>query len=672
VALPELVSTLCTFLVLAPLALMPGLGAFLFRPMAMAVAFAMIAAYILSRTFVPSRSALWLKPHVHGHDEKKGPIGRAFERWERLIDRGIEYYVKGLDAVMSRPRTTVAFAFTMLAVTLVLLIPVIRREFFPEADAGAFEMAVRAPSGTRIEVTNQRIDEVEKYLRELIPEHDLELIVSEIGVTADWSAAYTQNAGPMDAMVKVQLTEHRTHSAQEYASKVRAAVQQEKEKKKDGRFQDLEFSFDTGGLIRGALNEGKSTPINIRVTGKDLTKPAQIAAMIKSKVTQIDGVVDARILQRQNYPEFIVNVDRTKAADLGMTQEDVMRNVVASLNSSITFNKKNFWIDPVSHNQYFVGVAYPEKDITSLETMLDIPITGALKAEPVPLRTLATITRTTVPTEITHNNLQPSIDLTMGVEGRDLGHVADDIAKLLEEFGQKLPDGNWAPFDPSGTGAKRETLKGSKIVLSGEYARMQTTFRDLGIGMILAVILMYFLMVALDKSYIVPLTVMLTVPISMAGVFPMLYLTGTAINVQSILGIIFIIGIKVANTVLMTDFAQEIRRHEGLTPTQAIRKAASVRVRPVTMTALAAFFAMIPGAMALERGSEANAPLARAILGGLLAGEPATLFVLPCLYMLMVKDKPGQPAQGHNTAENHEDNDYDDETDEGHDTFGHH
>ena len=184
-------------------------------------------------------------------------------------------------------------------------------------------------------------------------------------------------------------------------------------------------------------------------------------------------------------------------------------------------------------------------------------------------------------------------------------------------------------------------MKGSTIILSGEYARMQSTFRDLGIGMVLAVLLMYFLMVALDKSYVVPLTVMLTVPIAMAGVFPFLYVTGTAVNVQSILGIIFIIGIKVANTVLMTDFAQEIRRHEGLSPIEAIRKAASVRVRPVTMTALAAFFAMIPAAMALEKGSEANAPLARAILGGLLAGEPATLFVLPCLYSLMVRDKPG-------------------------------
>ena len=644
VALPELVSTLCTFLVLAPLALMPGLGAFLFRPMALAVAFAMIAAYILSRTFVPSRSAQWLKPHIHGHEEEKGPIGRAFARWEKVIDRGIEYYVKGLDGVMSRPRTTIAVAFTLLAVVLISLLPVIRREFFPEADGGAFDMAVRAPSGTRIEVTNDKIDQVEKFVRREIPKHDLELIVSEIGVTADWSAAYTPNAGPMDAMVHIQLAEHREASAQDYASKIRAAVA------KEPRFADLEFAFDTGGLIRGALNEGKSTPLNVRVTGKNLKKAAQVAALIQARVKDVDGVVDARIIQRQNYPEFVIKVDRTKAADLGMTQQDVMQNVVASLNSSITFNKKNFWIDPKTHNQYFVGVQYPEKDITSIETMLDIPITGSLKPKEgesvatVPLRTLATVDRTEVPTEITHNNIQPSIDLTMGIEGRDLGHIADDIAVILNEFGEKLPDGNWAPYDPA-SGSKKTTLGGSKIVLSGEYSRMQQTFRDLGIGMILAVLLMYFLMVALDKSYIVPLTVMLTVPISMAGVFPMLYLTGTAINVQSILGIIFIIGIKVANTVLMTDFAQEIRRHEGLTPTQAIRKAASVRVRPVTMTALAAFFAMIPAAMALERGSEANAPLARAILGGLLAGEPATLFVLPCLYMLMVKDKPGQPVQ---------------------------
>ena len=425
-----------------------------------------------------------------------------------MIDHGIEIYVKGLDFVMARPRTTITVAFAGLAIVLVSLLPIIRREFFPEADSGAFEMAVRAPSGTRIEVTNQRVDAVEKFVRQQIPEHDLELIVSEMGVTPDWSAAYTPNAGPMDAVVKIQLTEHRTQSAQQYASKIRSALKEKSGFADQSGFADLEFSFDTGGLMRGALNEGKSTPLNIRVTGKNLAKPAQIAAMIQAKVTRINGVVDARILQRQNYPEYVINVDRTKAADLGMTQEDVMRNVVAALNSSITFNKKNFWIDPKSHNQYFVGVAYPEKEITSIETMLNIPITGVFKAEPVPLRTLVSITSVRVPTEITHNNTQPSIDLTMGVEGRDLGHVADDISRMLDEFGQKLPDGNWAPFEPDSSGSqeKRETIKGSKIVLSGEYSRMQQTFRDLGIGMVLAVLLMYFLMVALDKSYIVPLT----------------------------------------------------------------------------------------------------------------------------------------------------------------------
>ncbi len=600
---------------------------------------------------MPSRSAQWLRPHDDSHEVEKGAIAQRLPRWESLIDRLIALYTRRLDDVLERPRTTIVLAFGLLAAVLVLMSPIIRREFFPEADAGSFEMAVRAPSGTRIEVTNDRVDEVEKFLRTIISKHDLELIVSEIGVTADWSAAYTQNAGPMDAMVKVQLTEHREHSAQEYATKIRAALVREP------RFANLEFAFDTGGLIRGALNEGKSTPLNIRVTGKDLAKPALIAAMIKEKVTQVQGVVDARIIQRQNYPEFIVNVDRTKAADLGMTQQDVMQNVVAALNSSITFNKKNFWIDPKTHNQYFVGVAYFENEITSLETLLDIPITGILKAEPVPLRTVASITRTNVPTEITHNNIQPSIDLTMGVEGRDLGHVADDIAKILEEFGEKMSDGSWVPYEPSSSGSKREVLKGSRIIMSGEYARMQQTFRDLGIGLILAVVLIYFLMVALIRSYVVPFCVILVVPLVLIGVLPFLYLTGTAMSVQSLLGVIFIVGISVSNTVLMTDYAQELRRHQGLTPFQAIRKAAATRVRPVTMTALAAFFAMIPGALALERGSEANAPLARAILGGLMAGCPGTLFVLPCLYKLFVKDKTSQPVDDEYDGMDHEDSD---------------
>jgi multidrug efflux pump subunit AcrB len=334
----------------------------------------------------------------------------------------------------------------------------------------------------------------------------------------------------------------------------------------------------------------------------------------------------------------LLTVDRMKAADLGLTQADVMQNVVAAFNSSISFNKHNFWIDPVSHNQYFVGVQYPEQDIESLDTLLDIPITSPTQEQPVPLRAVATITRSNVPSEVTHYNIQPTIELTMNTEGRDLGHISADVSKRLDKFGEFQADsGAWQPYDPDST--EHKLLGGSKIVLSGEYAKMQETFHSLGFGLVLASLLMYFLMVGLDKSFIVPLTVMLVVPISLGGVLPMLYFTGTALNVQSLLGIIFVVGIKVANTVLMTDFAQELRHKEGLTPTEAIRKAASVRVRPITMTALAAFFAMIPAALAIERGSEANAPLARAILGGLLAGEPATLFVLPALYSLLVRDK---------------------------------
>ena len=643
VALPELVSTLCTFLVLAPLALMPGLGAFLFRPMAMAVAFAMIAAYVLSRTFVPSRSARWLRPLQSRHDSKRGWIAVAFGRWEALIDRGVAAYARVLDVILAHRGLTVGAAVALLVGVLVGLGPVMRREFFPEVDAGAFEMYVRAPSGTRIEVTERRIREVEDFVRDRLGT-DLQLVISEIGVVADLSAAYTPNAGPMDGVVKVQLIPERERSAQEYVRALRTALAA------DRRFADLEFAFDAGGMIRAAMNQGKSSPINVRVTGKEPLKARSVAEAIRRRVTSIEGVVDARIIQRLDYPQYVIDVDRAKAADLGLSQSEVMKNVVAALNSSITFHKKNFWIDPVSKNQYFVGVQYFEDDIDSIQTLMDVPITGPKQPQPIPLRNIASLRRNTVPTEITHNNLLATMDLTLGVQGRDLGHVADDVARVVGEFGIGQPDGSWLPFDPSDASSRREPMKGAMIELSGEYSRMQETFRSLGIGLALASVLMYFLMAALDKSYVVPLTVMLTVPLCLAGVVPMLYFTETALNVQSLLGIIFIVGIKVANTVLMTDYAQELRRHEGLSPTEAIRKAASVRVRPVTMTALAAFFAMIPMALALGRGSEANAPLGRAILGGLLAGEPATLFVLPALYSLMVRG-PKIPASDPHPAE---------------------
>jgi multidrug efflux pump subunit AcrB len=654
VALPELVSTLCTFLVLAPLAFMPGLGEFLYRPMAMTLALAMVAAYFLSRTFVPSRCATWLRPHAHEteHGARRGLVSRAFGRWEGRIGAAVAQYVRVLDVVLKFRILTVGIAVTLFVATLLTLGPRLRREFFPEVDAGAFEIYARAASGTRIEKTEQKIARVEQYVRETVGD-DMQLIISELGVVADLSAAYTPNAGPMDAVVKVQLKDEREHSAQEWVARLRTGFA------KNPKFSDLEFAFDAGGMIRSAMNEGKSTPLNVRISGKNMAQSRGVAEGIRRRLARVPGLVDTRIIQRLDYPEYIIEVDRAKVADLGLSQAEVMKNVVAALNSSIQFHKKNFWIDPVSKNQYYVGVQYLEEDILSVETLMDIPITSPHQEQAIPLRNLASLRRTTVPTEITHNNLQSTIDLTMGVQGRDLGHVADDVAEALNEFGARQPNGSWSVYDTADLAKSassseseseskaarghRTVIKGSQIELVGEYSRMQETFSTLGFGLLVAVVLMYFLMAALDKSYVVPLTVLLTVPLCLIGVLPALYFTGTAINVQSLLGVIFIVGLKVANTVLMTDYAQELRRHEGLTPTQAIHKAAVIRVRPVTMTALAAFFAMVPMALALGRGSEANAPLGRAILGGLLAGEPATLFVLPALYSLMVRDRKLTP-----------------------------
>jgi multidrug efflux pump subunit AcrB len=629
VAMPELVSTICTFLVLMPLILVPGTGRFLFLPMTLSVFFAMTTAYLLSRTLVPCASAFLLSHHAHESHEA-GTMARLFQRWEALIERGIRLYGKGLDAVLAHRGPTVTIAFLLLVGTLLLFIPTMRREFFPEADAGAFEIAARAPAGTRIESTEALVKKVDDIVRKTIPAEDLQLTICEIGTSADWSAAYTANSGPMDALIKVQLTEERHRSAQDYVRILRKAFASSKE------LSGLEFSFDSGGMIRGALNEGKSSPINIQLLGKDQHQLFPLADQIMAAVKSVDGIVDARILEKPDAPELVIKVDRAKAALIGLTQGDIMKNVIAATNSSIMYNKKSFWMDPRSGNQYFVGVQYPEQDFQTVDDILNIPITSPKQGIPIPLRNVATISTGQIPTEIHHVNLQPAIDLTMNIEGRDLGHVSDEVARVLNHFGKRNADGSWAPFKPDGK--KGEVIEGSRIVLAGEYTRMQETFKSLGQGLILASLLIYFLMVALDKSFIVPLAVMLIVPLCLIGILPMLFVTGSAINVQSLLGFIFIVGIKVANTVLMTDYAQELRRHEGLSPLAAIRKAALLRVRPVTMTALAAFFAMIPTALALEKGSEANAPLARAILGGLLAGEPATLFVLPALYALMVRD----------------------------------
>jgi multidrug efflux pump subunit AcrB len=537
----------------------------------------------------------------------------------------------------------------LLLVTVAAIGPRLRREFFPEVDSGAFEMTVRAASGTRLEVTEQRVAEVEQLLRETLGD-DLQLVIAEVGAVADWSAAYTSNAGPMDASLKVQLKTHRSHSSQEHVRRLRERLAASPE------FSDLEIGFDTGGMIRTAMNGGKSTPINIRVTGKNLPQLSAVANSLRSRVAKVDGVVDVRVLQRLDYPQYVVEVNRDRAADLGLPLPYVVKNIVAALSGSIQFNKKNFYLDPVTNGQYYVGVQYAEEDIDSLETLLDVPITSPAQDVSIPLRNLVTINRSKVPTEVVHQDLQTGIDLVMAIDGRDLGHVAEDVVATLVRCGVRQEDGSWIPYAPpnkpqargeSGNDglsttpasfARAKTVDSARIRMSGEYVRMQSMFKNLGGRLAMATVLIYLLLVMQFQSFRLPLVILLSVPLGLIGVVWMLYLTGTAINVQSLLGVIFMVGVVVANSVMLIEYAQNLRQTERLNAFDAIRQAACVRMRPILMTALAALLALLPMALAFGRGSEANAPLGRAVIGGLIAGLVTTLLVVPSLYAWMIRD----------------------------------
>ncbi len=662
IAMPALVASCCTLLVLAPLAFMPGLGVFLFRPMALAVAFSMMAAFVMALTFVPTMCSLWLKGHDpkpgihHGADYQhrneheipvtKNWLGRAFERWESILGAGFGWYGNMLKKAMDNRARILGVTAVIVVLTVVGVGSQLRREFFPEVDAGAFEIYVRTPSGTHLEETTKRVAAIEAVVQDTIAD-DLEIVISETGVISDWSAAFTPNSGPMDAVVKVQLKAHRKFSAQEYSHQLREIFQAPEWK------SQAEFSFNAGGMIRSAMNDGRSSPINVQITTKNIAKAYPVAEAILEEVRHVKGVVDARIIQRLDYPQYVIDVDQAEAANLGLNQADVMRNVIASVNSSLQYHSKNFWSDPVTKNLYLVGVSYTDEDVKSLHTVLDVLITSPKQKRSIPLRNIAKLRRTNVVSEMTHENLQTTLDITMNVYGRDLGSVADDVARVINRYGKKAGGGEWNTYNPIAPDVAKETneadrtfMVGSKIRLSGEYARMQDTFYNLGIGLILATLLIYFLMVALFKSWITPVVILSAVPVGLVGVVLTLFVTGSALNVQSLLGIIFMVGIVVSNTVLLIDFAQQLRQQEKLTPTVAIIKAASVRVRPVIMTAMATFFALFPMALGLGRGSEANAPLGRAVLGGLVAGLITTLIVVPALYSLLIRDtKPTRDGE---------------------------
>ncbi len=673
VMIPVLVATFTTNIVLAPVALQPGMGGFLFRPLALAVAFAMFSSFLLSRTFVPMLCAKFLpdehrrhttgtaepypaalEGHGHGGHEPKTFFGRVHHRIETVLDVSTRAYQQLLQRAL-RHRFLVLGCVMLLFVGSLCLTPWIGREFFPQVDAGQITIYLRAPSNMRLDATTKRVAEFEQFVKENIPAHEMEMIVSEIGLDPDWSAAYTANSGQQDAVVRVQLNESRSKSSQEYAAVLRHLFEQNKQ------FADLRVSFDTGGMVSTALNNGASSPIDIQVTGGSREQGLALATQIKNRVSTVKNVVDARVLQRLDAPYLFINVKREKAASAGLSPAEVIQQAVAAMNSSISIDR-NFWIDVKSGNQYFVAVQYPEFTNMTLDDLLNVETKGPNQKVPIKLSSLADFQRSTGAVEINHDSLQRVFNVQMNLEGRDIGHVAKDALTALG--GLRTPAGmHWAVEkgedggmhhklvrDKGGEVAKAPRAEGVVLAegmawtMRGEYERMNESFSNLAMGLAGASVLVYLLQVALFRSWAGPFIIMFTVPLGLIGVLAMLFVTKTSLNVQSEMGVIFLVGIAVNNGVLLVEFANK-QRKAGHSVKDAIVSAAGLRFRPILMTFLATFLDLIPMAIGLERGSEANVPLARAVVGGLLTSTCLTFFVVPIMYTLLIKEGADNEAE---------------------------
>ncbi len=620
VAMPVLVATITTIVVFFPVVFLTGIGKFLFTPLALAVAFAIAASYFVAMTVVPVYCARFLRRQPEAGEGRYAvlaAVDRGFSRLRNSYRRRLRWALAYRGLVLS--------SAGILFIASLGLARYVGTELFPEVDAGQMSIRLRAPSGLRIERTEDLVAHIEDAIKQTIPSGELQMLISNIGVLLDWPAAYTPNAGPQDAFFEVQLSEDRTASAQQYAQRLRqrlAAVA-----------PDTEFSFHTGGLVSAALNFGLPSPINLQVSGNDLHVASDVAEKVRQAVTTVPGAVDVRIQQRLDYPAIKVNVDRERAAYLGVTPKAVVQNTVTSLNSSVNFDPA-FWIDFANGNHYFLGAQYDEAHIESLQTLQDIPITPGDRTQfqpehdgrngsappttsarqPVLLRNLASFERSTAPTEVNHVNISRVIDVYANVAGRDVGSVAADLERRLAPLREQLPSGY-------------------AVTMRGEVQSMRESFANLGFGFGLATVLVYLVMVAQFRSFLDPFIIMFAVPLGIIGVVAILLATGTTLNVQSFMGVIFMVGIAVSNSVLLVEFANRLRE-EGRPLEEAITEAAAIRLRPIIMTSLAAVLGLLPMAIGLGHGSEANVPLARAVVGGLSVSTILTLFVVPVLYQV--------------------------------------
>ncbi len=611
IAVPALVSTLCICIVFVPMFFLAGVARYLFVPLAEAVVFAMLASYILSRTLVPTMALFLLKGHPageHGSDpQAAGFLARYQERFERLFDRFRASYRRSLTAVLDHSKFF-AVAFLVFCLGSTAIAGVLGRDFFPQVDAGQIRLHLRARTGLRIEETARLADQVDGAIRETVG-HDLLTVLDNIGLPYSGLNLSYSNAGTIgtgDAEILVQLDEHRRVSTLDYVHKLREILPE--------RFPGVQFSFQPADIVTQILNFGTPAPIDVAIMGNNQRGNYAVAEHLAEEMRHIPGAVDVNVHQAFDMPTLQLDIDRSRVQSVGLSARDVAQNVLVSLSSSFQ-TAPAFWLDPKNGVSYSVAVQTPQYRLDTLQNLDNTQINGANGAPPQLLGNLVTSSASTVPAEISHYNVQPMINVYAAVDGRDLGGVADDVAKQVRAIEPTLP-------------------KGSNIVLRGQVQTMNSSFKGLALGLVGAILLAYLLIVVNFQSWLDPFIIVMALPGALAGIAWTLLLTHTTLNVPSLTGAIMCMGVATSNSILVVSFAREQMQH-GKTALEAAIEAGFVRIRPVIMTAFAMIIGMVPMAIGLGEGGEQNAPLGRAVFGGLIFATIATLFFVPCVFSII-------------------------------------
>jgi multidrug efflux pump subunit AcrB len=491
-----------------------------------------------------------------------------------------------------------------LSLIVFALYPFLGEAFFPRTDPGQFVINLKAPTGTRLELTNGDVGRVEDEIRKIVPPSELRIIVSNIGVTPGFSSIYTSNSGQDTAFVQVGLKEGHKVGSYEYMNRVRAALNRD--------MPQVTTYFQSGGLVDAVLNLGMPAPIDVQVSGMNLEKTYQTADLLAGQLRDVRGVNDLLMPQDMNYPALRLDIDRQRASLVGLSQKEVVDNVITALTSNGMI-APSYWVDPKSGNDYLLTVQYREDQIKSLNDLKEIPLRGENISNPTPLDSVVNVKPIESPTEVDHYQLRRVFDLYISTASEDLGGVTSRIQKIVKQT--KLPEG-------------------VRVDLRGSVQGMQASFRSFGLGLILSIALVYLVLVAQFASWSDPFIILLAVPPGLAGVLLFLIATGTTLNVMSLMGVVMMVGIVVSNSILIVEFARNLHR-EGKPLKEAVSIASRQRLRPVLMTSLATLLGLIPMAMKLGTGSEAYAPLARAIIGGLLVSVVVTVYLVPAGYLVI-------------------------------------